>query len=419
MNSESSAAVRAGRKSREEAGAEKKKKRCPYIGRCGGCTEVSQPYPEQIRRKQAWVEECIGSFGPVEPMIRMKNPDHYRNKMTAVFAVDYRHGHKPYCGIYEKNSHRVVPVEHCLLVDPRADAICQSILTLLPSFKIQVFDEDRGTGILRYVQVRTARATGQVMVTLVTAGPIFPSKNNFVKALRKMQPEITTIVQNINTRTDSMILGEREKVMFGPGYIEDRLCGRTFRISSRSFYQVNPIQTEKLYNIAIDAARLSGKEHILDAYCGIGTIGICAADRVSKVAGVEINPQAVSDAKINAALNFPEEEKKAKFQYIRGDAGEFMVQMAEEGNCPDVVFMDPPRAGASEDFLESLISAGPGRVVYISCNPATLGRDLEILRKAYRMEKAVPVDMFPATGNVEIVCLLSRLSEKCSIPKRL
>ena len=412
MNSESSAAMRSGRKNREEkgSGTEKKKKRCPYIGRCGGCSEVSLPYTEQIRRKQAWVEECIGSFGPVESMICMKNPDHYRNKMTAVFAIDYRHGHKPYCGIYEKNSHRVVPVEHCLLVDPRADAICQSILSLLPSFKIQVFDKDRGTGILRYVQVRTARATGQVMVTLVTAGPIFPSKNNFVKALCKMQPEITTIVQNINTRTDSMILGDREKVMFGPGYIEDRLCGRTFRISSRSFYQVNPIQTEKLYNIAIDAARLSGKEHILDAYCGIGTIGICAADRAAEITGVEINPQAVSDAKINAALNFPVEGEQAKFHYIRGDAGKLMVQMAEEGNCPDVVFMDPPRAGASEDFLNSLLAAGPRRVVYISCNPVTLGRDLKILCRAYRMEKAVPLDMFPATGKAETVCLLSKLN---------
>lgn len=425
-------------------------KRCPYVKRCGGCTEISLPYEEQIRRKQRRIEELIGRFGRPEPIIRMKNPDHYRNKMTAVYAIDYRHGRKPYCGIYERKTHTVVPVERCLLVDPRADAICQSILGLLPSFRIPVYDEDRGTGILRYVQVRTARATHQIMVTIVTAGPILPSKKNFVEALRKLHPDITTIVQNVNSRTDSMILGDRDIVLYGPGYLEDRLCGKTFRISPRSFYQVNPIQTEKLYNVAIDMAGLSGKEKILDAYCGTGTIGLCAADHAASLLGVEINAEAVKDAGINARRNYPQvkiggavekaggsvpggtagtgkaagydspeamkepdrtrmDRKPEKIRFVCADAGEFMVQMAESGDRPDVVFMDPPRAGASEDFLHALLTLAPSRIVYISCNPETLERDLGVLcAESYYMKKAVPVDMFPATGGIECVCLMER-----------
>jgi len=420
--------------------------RCPYYKRCGGCTMVNIPYEEQISRKQSLVEEKIREFGPVDPIIRMKNPDHYRNKVTSVFAKD-RTGHgmglnynpgsfgagskssradgrgngagrnsgksqRPnrsvICGIYEKDSHEVVPVVKCLLENTKADAIVQSILSLIPSFKIEPYDEDRGTGTLRYVQVRTAHATHQIMVTLVTSDAIFPSKNNFVTALRKLQPEITTIIQNINGRTDSMILGDREKVMFGPGYIEDRLCGKTFRISSRSFYQINSIQTEKLYNIAIDDAGLSGKETVLDAYCGIGTIGICASSHAKQVISVELNSDAVRDARENVRLNSCD-----NVTVYENDATVFMQELAEAGRKIDVLLMDPPRAGATGDFLRAAVKLSPSKIVYISCAPDTLGRDLRFLSEnGYSMKKATPVDMFPATGHVETVVLMSRVEGK-------
>ena len=266
-----------------------KKSRCPVSKKCGGCTMIDVPYAEQAERKQQLVEELIGEFGRVDPIIRMKNPDHYRNKVTSVFAPDKKG--KPVCGIYKAGTHEVVPVKSCMLEDLRADRIIQTVFALMESFKIRVYDEDRGTGFLRYVQVRTARGTKQVMVTLVTAESVFPPAKKFVNALIKRHPEITTVVQNINDKHTTMVLGDREKVLFGPGYIEDVLCKKRFRISSRSFYQVNSLQTEKLYNIALDYAGFSGKERILDAYCGIGTIGIIASDRCKEVLSVERQDQ--------------------------------------------------------------------------------------------------------------------------------
>ncbi len=392
------------RAERGDHAAKKKKSRCPVSGQCGGCRMINVPYPEQAARKQAVVEEFVGAFGPVEPLIRMKNPDHYRNKVTSVFSYDRRR--RPVCGVYRENSHEVIPVKECLLETRQADAIVQTVFSLLPSFRIPIYNEDTGAGLLRYVQVRTAHATRQVMVTIVAASPIFPSKNNFVKALRKEHPEITTILLNVNNRRDSMILGEREIVLYGPGYIEDTLCGRKFRISSRSFYQVNSIQTEKLYNIAIDGARLSGKERILDAYCGIGTIGIIAADRCREVLSVEVNPEAVRDAVKNAAAN-----GLSNVRAVTEDAGVYMTELAEAQEKVDVLFMDPPRAGASEEFLGAACTMAPPRIVYISCNPETLGRDLQYLTThGYHMEKATPVDMFPHAGalHVETVAVLAR-----------
>ena len=242
------------------------------------------------------------------------------------------------------------------------------------------------------------------MVTLVVTSPVFPSRNNFVKALRKLHPEITTIVMNINDKHTTMVLGKREQVLFGKGYIEDQLCGKTFRISSQSFYQVNSIQTEKLYNIAIDYAGLSGKERILDAYCGIGTIGIIASDRCKEVISVELNPDAVKDAVRNAKAN-----DASNVSVYQGDAGKFMTSMAEQGEKLDVLFMDPPRSGSTEEFIRSAGRLAPSKIVYISCNPRTLGRDLELLEEqGYVCRKAVPVDMFPYTMDVETVVLLSR-----------
>jgi 23S rRNA (uracil1939-C5)-methyltransferase len=241
-------------------------------------------------------------------------------------------------------------------------------------------------------------------VVLVTASPIFPSKNNFVKALRKTHPEITTIVQNVNGRGTSMVLGEQEKTLYGKGYIEDTLCGCTFRISPKSFYQVNPVQTEKLYEKAIWLAALTGKETVIDAYCGIGTIGLIAASQAKEVIGVELNRDAIRDAITNAKTN---QIKNVRFTCA--DAGKFMVGMASAGERADVVFMDPPRSGSDEVFMDCLAKMAPKRVVYVSCNPETLARDLAYLeKKGYQAQGAWPYDMFGWTAHCETVVLLSK-----------
>ena len=234
--------------------------------------------------------------------------------------------------------------------------------------------------------------------------PILPSKNNFVKALRKLHPEITTIVLNVNDKKTSMVLGEKETVLYGKGYIEDTLCGLTFRISPKSFYQVNPVQTEILYGKAMEYAELTGKERVIDAYCGIGTIGMIAAKQAKEVIGVELNKDAVRDAIRNAKRN-----GMKNITFYQKDAGEFMVQMAAQGEHADVVLMDPPRAGSDEAFLSSVVKLSPERIVYVSCNPVTLARDLKYLTKhGYQAQVCQPVDMFPWTGHVETVCLLSK-----------
>jgi 23S rRNA (uracil1939-C5)-methyltransferase len=380
----------------------KSKSRCPVSKKCGGCTMINVPYEEQVAKKQQRVEDLIGRYGRVDPIVRMKNPDHYRNKVTSVFAPDKKG--KPVCGIYKAGTHEVVPVKACMLEDLRADRIIQTVFALMESFKIRVYDEDRRTGFLRYVQVRTARGTRQVMVTLVTAEAVFPQAKKFVNALVKRHPEITTVVQNINDKQTTMVLGEKEKVLHGPGYIEDVLCKKRFRISSRSFYQVNSLQTEKLYNIALDYAGFSGKERILDAYCGIGTIGIIASDRCKEVLSVELNPEAVKDARINVKLN-----NAQNVEVFRNDSGRFMKDMAAKNEKLDILFMDPPRSGASEEFIEAVLTLRPAKVVYVSCEPDTLARDLALLTEGgYAMKKAVPVDMFPYTEGVETVVLLTQ-----------
>ena len=281
---------------------------------------------------------------------------------------------------------------------------CGRLCHQLPSFKIKVYDEDTGYGLFRHVLIRRGFSTGQIMVVLVTASPVFPSKNNFVRALLKEHPEITTIVQNVNGRHTSMVLGSKENVLYGKGYIEDTLCGCTFRISSKSFYQINPVQTEKLYSKAIELADLKGTENVLDAYCGIGTIGLIAASHCKQVAGVELNADAVKDAMSNRNRN-----KVENARFFQGDASEFMVKLAEDGQKLDVVFMDPPRSGSTEQFIDAVATVKAKRVVYISCNPETLARDLKYFeKKGYVADEVWPVDMFPWTDSIEAVTVLER-----------
>lgn len=372
---------------------------CPVYKKCGGCQYQGVPYREQLKTKEKQVRKLLSSYCTVHPIIGMETPYHYRNKVHAVFDHDRRGN--AFSGVYQKGTHQVVPVECCMIEDQKADEIIGTIRGMLKSFKIRTYDEDTGYGLLRHVLIRRGFASGEIMVVLVTASPIFPSKNNFVKALRKVHPEITTIIQNINGRGTSMVLGERENVLYGKGFIFDTLCGNTFRISSKSFYQVNPVQTEKLYGKAIELAGLTGKETVIDAYCGIGTIGLIAAKNAGQVIGVEANKAAVRDAISNAKMN-----NAKNIRLYCADAGEFM---AEQGMKVDVVIMDPPRSGSDETFLKCLVKTKPRKVVYVSCNPETLARDLKYLVKhGYEAKGVWPVDCFAWTDHVETCVLLSR-----------
>lgn len=370
--------------------------------KCGGCQWIGREYGEQLKAKETRFRKLMEPYGKPEQIIGMEHPTHYRNKVHAVFGEDRRHN--VISGTYEENSHRIVPIDSCLIENQKADEIIVSIRGLLKSFKIRPYNEDTGYGLLRHVLIRTGQATGQIMVVLVLCSPIMPSKNNFVKALLKLHPEITTVVLNINNRNTSMVLGDREQVVYGKGYIEDELCGKRFRISPKSFYQVNPVQTEKLYGKALEYAGLTGKETVLDAYCGTGTIGMIASDRAAKVIGVELNADAVRDARSNAKSN-----QIKNIQFYQNDAGRFLLEMAEQETSLDVLFMDPPRSGSSEEFLSAVARIQPKRVVYISCNPETLVRDLKYLTKnGYEVKRSVAADMFPFTGHCEVCVELCR-----------
>ncbi len=375
---------------------------CPKRKLCGGCQMMHLPYEEQLRRKQARLMALLGKYCRVEPILAMAHPYHYRGKVQAAFGTDGRG--RIISGVYQSGSHRIVSVDDCLLEDETADRIITDIRRMMPRYKMTAYDERRAQGFLRHVLVRRSASTGEVMTVLVAASPVFPLQKPFVAALREKHPEITTIILNINDAFTPLVLGKREKTLYGPGYIEDELCGLRFRISAASFYQVNPAQTQRLYETAIGFAGLTGRERVLDAYCGTGTIGLAASGQAASVAGVELNRDAVRDAIGNAKRNGV---KNAWFTCA--DAGEFMQRAAREGERCDVVFMDPPRAGASDQFLSALLTLSPGRIVYISCNPETLARDLGVLTGGgYRVRRVQPVDMFPHTEHIETVVLMSR-----------
>ena len=375
-------------------------KYCPAFKKCGSCQFLDLPYKRQLMIKQNRVKRLLSKFAKPEKIVAMKNPYNYRNKVQAAFG---RAGGRVISGVYQSSSHKIIPVDSCFLEDEIADKIICDIRKMCPSFGIKPYDEVSESGFLRHVLVRRAFATGQVMVVLVTATERFKGEQSFVNELCRRHPEITTVVQNINGGFTSLVLGKEQRVLYGKGYIEDDLCGLKFIISPKSFYQINPVQTKVLYNKAVGYAGLDKSQRVLDAYCGIGTIGLCAASHASSVVGVELNADAVTDANRNALLNRIENA-----EFICADAGEYMEWAAKEGQPFDVVFMDPPRAGSSKKFLDSLLFVLPKRVVYISCNPETLARDLERLSKNYKVEKLCPVDMFPHTEHIETVCLLSR-----------
>ena len=378
---------------------------CPVASRCGGCQLTHLTYPEQLALKQQRVEALLGKLCPVAPIRGMDNPFHYRNKVHAVLAEDRRG--LPVSGVYAAGTHRVVPVRHCLIEDERADRIIQTIVGMIPRYKLRIYNEYTHRGFLRHVLIRTGHATGQIMVVLVATSPVFPGGKAFVAELVERHPEITTVVLNVNPKETSMVLGREERTLYGAGLMEDELCGKRFGISPHSFYQVNARQCEVLYRTALELLQLTGQETLLDAYCGTGTIGLCASDKLKQLIGVELNPDAVRDARENARRN-----GVTNATFHCDDAGRFMTAMAREGKAPDVVVMDPPRSGSDLPFLRSLLTLSPRRVVYVSCNPETLARDMRVLVKGgYRAEMCVPVDMFPGTEHVETVVLLSKVQK--------
>lgn len=374
---------------------------CPHAKKCSGCQLQNLTYEEQLHMKQAKLIGLLGRFGHVNEIIGMDDPTHYRNKVQSAFAM--RDG-KVISGVYQSATGRIVPVDSCMLEDEHATAIVHTIRKLCVPFKIKPYDMRTGRGFLRHVLVRRGFVSGEIMVVLVTARGDFPSSRSFTNELLRRHPEITTLVWNVNPTDTALLLGSKSEVLFGDGYITDTLCGLNFRISPRSFYQVNPVQTEILYSKAKEFASLTGKERVIDAYCGTGTIGLTMARDAKEIIGVEVNRDAVKDAQYNATLN-----GITNASFYAADAGELMTALAEGGESADVVVTDPPRAGCSPRFLKSLLTLAPERIVYVSCNPETLARDLFTLKKGgYRVTKIQPVDMFPWTAHVECVVRLTR-----------
>ncbi len=369
---------------------------------CGGCPYLDFSYEEQLKKKQKYVKNLLGNFGKVRPIIGMEHPWHYRNKAISTFSAVK--GSQLVSGIYKEGTHMVIPVEACLLHHERLDEAIDAVRRAAIFCRYKPYDEDRHTGLIRHVLVRHSRLTDEILAVLVTASKELPGSRSFVKKVRELCPQVSTIVQNINPRSTSAVLGFSEKVLYGKGYIVDRLCGITFRIAASSFYQVNPVQTEILYQTAMEAAELDGNQTVLDAYCGVGTIGLAAASRAKFVLGIERNGSAVKCAAQNAKDNGITNAK-----FVNADATAAIQKMAARGERMDVVFMDPPRAGSTPEFLEAVSQMQPQRLVYISCNPETQQRDLKVLKeKGWQVKRIQPVDMFPHTGRVETVCVLSQ-----------
>lgn len=381
--------------------------RCAAARACGGCSQVQVPYAEQLAAKDARMRALFADFAHAElrPVLGMDDPFHYRNKVTSPFAPGKRGpngGREILTGMYAAGSHRIVQTDGCLIENEQAQQVIRTVKQLCKRHKVEPYDEDRGTGFLRHVVVRVGHESGEVLVTLVTNADAFPASKSFCRELVKKCPFVTTVVQNVNTRQTNVILGQEERRLYGPGFILDTLCGLSFRISSQSFYQVNAVQTTVLYDQAVQLACLTGAEAAIDAYCGTGTIGLVAAKRgAAQVTGVDSVESAIRDARENARHNGVENAR-----FVAADAGDFMRDLASAGERVDVVFMDPPRAGSTPEFLDALAQLAPARVVYISCNPETQVRDLRHLeQRGYAVTAVQPVDMFPHTDHIESIAM--------------
>ena len=371
--------------------------RCKICTSCGGCQYQQLDYKAQLKYKTKRVKEALTRIAHVKqdvlPCLGMDNPYNYRNKIQVPFNKD-RNG-KVKFGFYKENSHIIMPIKECAIEDKRAAPILWDIKLLLEEMNIPCYNEDSGKGILRYVLIRTSYHYDELMVVLVTTQMNFPGQRNFINELVNRHPEITTIVENVNSRHTNVILGNQEKVLYGPGHIKDDILGLSFEISAASFFQVNPIQVEKLYASALNLIDFNKKEVVLDAYSGVGTIGLIAARNAKKVISVEINKSAHKNAIENAKRNNID-----NIEFHCADAGEFITKY--DGDI-DVLIMDPPRSGSDETFLSTVMNKRIKKIVYVSCNPETLARDIQYLSSMYEVNYVQPVDMFPMTAHVETV----------------
>lgn len=378
---------------------------CGVCSACGGCQFQQLDYEAQLEYKTKKVKEAFNRHSlkdiSVLPCLGMKdNPYNYRNKIQVPLGLN-NHG-KIISGFYRANTHEIIAIDECYIEDVRAKSIVKNIKQLMKEFRYLPYDEDTGEGLIRHIIIRTSYHYKQIMVTLVTAYDEFKGRNNFVRVLKERCPEITAIVQNINSRRTNVILGEKERILYGPGHIKDSILGVNFLISSKSFFQVNPIQVEVLYSKAIEVADIKETDDVFDAYCGTGTIGLIASKKAKSVIGVEIVKEAIKNAKNNAELN-----QIRNSSFIVGDAGEVIERLANDNKRFDIVFVDPPRKGLDDKFIDTLLRIKPNKVIYVSCEPETLARDVAKLSSLYSIRTVQPVDMFPMTYHVETVVSLS------------
>ena len=361
--------------------------KCPHFNLCGGCSKLNLSYEEEIKEKEEYVNKLFSSIGYKKPVevVKADNPYYYRNKVMMAFKLSKTK--KVVSGIYEEHSRKIVPVNDCLIQSEEINRVLKSVNIALSKNKITPFVNG---GFVKHVLVRHAIKTNQIMVVIVTASEMFPGRANFVKDLLKLEPKVTTIIQNIQSRDTSIVLGTKERVLYGKGFIVDELCGLKFKLSARSFFQINPVQTEKLYSIAMEFANLRVGNTVIDAYSGIGTIGMVASKTCGKVICVENNPDAVNDAKFNAKFN-----NISNVNFYCEDSTKFINELALNKIKVDCVILDPPRTGTTYNFISAIAKMGVKRVVYVSCGPETLIRDLKIFKDfGYEIKNAKCVDMF-------------------------
>ena len=384
---------------------------CPVAGPCGGCSLRHLDYAAELRAKQESVLDAFRRIGglevPVLDILPSPEVDRYRNKVQFPVGVD-KNG-APCIGFYAGRTHRIVPCPDCKLQPGVLNEIGNALCAFFAQQGIRPYDEQSGKGLVRHIFLRRGAHSGQIMVCLVCTRAKLPHAEQLCTALREQFPAISTILLNVNAKNTNVILGSENHILYGPGYIEDTLCGVPVRLGPLSFYQVNTLAAERLYGVAAQYAQLTSDDALLDLYCGMGTIGLSMADQCRELIGVEIVPEAIESAKANAARMG--EAVAAKSRFFCADAGQAATQLAAEGLHPDIVMLDPPRKGCDEATLSAVVRMAPRRVVYVSCNPATAARDAAWLEKnGYHAEKVQPVDLFPRTKHVEAVLLLTKLN---------
>ena len=374
---------------------------CPYAGKCGGCAYRHLTYPEELWTKRQRVQDALTRIGgldlTVEEILGAKNPEHYRNKSQYPVGADGS------IGFFQARTHKVVPIRRCLIQTEAADRTAQAVGEWMRRYKISAYDETTGKGLVRHVCVRVNRK-GESLCCVVVNGNKVPREPELAAYVTVAVPHTVGVLLNSNTRRGNVVLGDKYRTLFGRNYLMDTLCGLEFKLSMPSFYQVNRDQAEVLYGKALKFAGLTGNETVLDLYCGIGTITLCLAKAAKRVIGAEIVPPAIRDAKENALRNHIENA-----EFFCGDAADIAAKLESDGLRPDVVTVDPPRKGLAPEVIASVAAMGPEKVVYVSCDPATLGRDVKIFREfGYEAKRAAAVDMFPGTAHVETVVLLSK-----------